>query len=40
MKTPITFSCPRASNAIQAVRAESIPPESPIVVLEKQFFLA
>jgi len=36
--TPITFSEPRASTAIVAVSAESIPPERPIRTFSKLFF--
>ena len=35
---PITFSFPRASAAITAVRAESIPPLNPITAFEKSRF--
>ena len=39
MRTPITFSGPRASAATTAVRAESTPPESPINTFLKFCFL-
>ena len=37
--TPITLSEPRASTAIDAVKAESIPPESPTRTFSKLFLL-
>ena len=36
---PKTFSAPIASHIITALKAESIPPESPIMALEKRFIL-
>jgi hypothetical protein len=37
MVTPMTLSRPRASTAIAAVRAESMPPESQITTFLKPF---
>jgi hypothetical protein len=39
MRTPVTFSGPRARAATAAPREESIPPESPNTAREKPFFL-
>ncbi len=37
MDTPKTFSAPRASHAMAAARAESMPPDSPSTTLAKPF---
>ena len=39
IKIPITFLLPIASTAIAALTAESIPPDNPRTILEKEFQL-